>query len=216
MLPLSTDPFPSDIKPDSFKDGETAWQEFRKERNSRAETKLGGIKFPKKSRRAAPPKNSPDKDLVYTPRDLARKIVSHFRPYGYIIEPCRGTGAFYDHLTAYSYEPVDWCELSEGRDFLNWNFRDKRYNWLITNFPFSKYVPFLEKSMQIADNIVTFGTINHILALRKRLRMVKEAGFYIREVLLTDTPKGWSSGGFQCGAILLTKQAGDCKFSYLT
>lgn len=49
----------------------------------------------------------------------------------------------------------------------------------------------------------------------KRLRIIKEAGFYIREVLFTETPKGWKTGGFQCGAILLRRQAGDCKFSYL-
>jgi hypothetical protein len=167
------------------------------------------------AKKLCPDKNSPDKDLIYTPRDLARKIVGHFQPYGYIIEPCRGTGAFYDHLTAYSHEAVDWCELSEGRDFLNWNFRDKKYNWLITNFPFSKYADFLEKSMKIADNIVTYGTVCHILSLKKRLRLVKGAGFYIREVLLTDTPKDWTTGGFQTGAIYLSKQAGDCKFTEL-
>jgi len=168
-----------------------------------------------KKRRLAPPKNSPDKDLWMTPEDLARKIVCHFRPSGYIIEPCKGTGAFYNHLTAFSYENVDWCELSEGRDFLNWNFGEKKYNWLVTNFPFSKYVDFLEKSMKIANNIVIYGTVCHVLSLKKRLRMIREAGFYVREVLFTDTPQGWPTGGFACGAILLNKQAGDCKFSYL-
>lgn len=183
------------------------------------ETKFGGIKFPKKPRRAAPPKNSPDKDIVFTPPELAQKIVQHFYK-NYVmysddafIEPCRGGGAFYNAIKVFGEDTnVDWCELSEGRDFLERDFCGQKYDWLITNFPFSKYVPFLEKSMQIADNIVTYGTINHILALRKRLRMVREAGFYIREVLLTDTPKGWPSGGFQCGAIYLNKQAGDCKF----
>ena len=168
-----------------------------------------------KKKTLCPPKNPPDKDLVMTPRDLARKIVGHFRPSGYIIEPCKGTGAFYDHLTAYSSESVDWCELSEGRDFLNWNFGDKKYSWLITNPPFSKYADFLEKSLSIANNVVFYGTVSHILSLKKRLRLIKEAGFYIREILYTDTPKGWTTGGFQCGAILLTKQAGDCKISYL-
>lgn len=179
--------------------------------------KLGGIKFPKKPRRAAPPKNSPDKDIVFTPPDLAQKIVQYFGPSGDMIEPCMGDGSFYFPMKEYSDDgEVDWCELSKGRDFLERDFCGQKYNWLITNFPFSKYVPFLEKSMQIADNIVTYGTISHILALKKRLRIVKEAGFYIREVLITDTPKSWTTGGFACGAIYLSKQAGDCKFSYLT
>lgn len=181
------------------------------------EIKLGGIKFPKKPRRAAPPKNSPDKDIWMTPPDLARKIVNHFQPSGTMIEPCKGTGSFYNELLRYEFiDGVDWFELSLGRDFLENNFGSKKYEWLVTNFPFSKYVDFLEKSMKIADNIITYGTVCHILSLKKRLRMIKQAGFYIREVLLTDTPKGWNTGGFQCGAILLTKQAGDCKLSYLT
>lgn len=216
MTPLP-DPFPSDITPDSLSSGKEAFANFRKQRDSRDDKiKLGGIKFPKKTRRAAPPKNSPDKDIWMTPRDLARKIVCHFQPCGYIIEPCVGEGAFSDPLRDYAFDgKVDWCELSKGRDFLLTDFGDKKFNWLVTNFPFSKYVDFLEKSMKIADNIVTYGTVSHILALKKRLRIVRQAGFYIREVLLTDTPEDWRTGGFQCGAIHLSKQSGDCKFSQL-
>lgn len=169
-----------------------------------------------KKRRLAPPKNSPDKDVVFTPPDLARKIVQHFAPSGFMIEPCMGDGSFYFPMKEYGSDgEVDWCELSKGRDFLEKDFCGQKYDWLITNFPFSKYVDFLEKSMKIANNIVIYGTVCHVLSLKKRLRMIREAGFYVREVLFTDTPQGWPTGGFACGAILLNKQAGDCKFSYL-
>jgi len=191
------------------------------------EIKLGGIKSqkkqrPKKSRPLAPPKNSPDKDIWMTPETLARDIVNHFQ-FNYqifcdnsMIEPCRGTGSFFNAMKkAVSPQNVDWCELSEGVDFLEKDFCGQKYDWLITNFPFSKYADFLQKSMTLADNIVSYGTVCHILSLKKRLRLIKEAGFFIREILYTDTPKEWRTGGFACGAIYLNKQAGDCKISYL-
>ncbi len=186
------------------------------------EIKLGGIKFPKKSRPLSPPKNSPDKDIWMTPPDLALDIVRYFQSQDLMcesfdfLEPCCGNGAF---LNALKNElngesiTIDWCELSKGRDFFEWPEKD--YDWIITNPPFSKYADFLEKSLSIANNVVFYGTVCHILSLKKRLRLIKEAGFYIREVLFTETPKGWTTGGFACGAILLTRQAGDCKFSYL-
>lgn len=172
--------------------------------------KLGGIKFPKK---LCPSKNSPDKDLVFTPFDLAQKIVRHFSPSGFILEPCMGEGSFYYNLKEYADGEADWCELSKGRDFFEWPEKD--YNWIITNPPFSKFRAFLQKSMQVADNVVFLCSINHILGLRARLKDIKVAGFYIREVLLCDTPKSWPASGFQVGAIHLSKTAGDCKFSNL-
>lgn len=196
------------------------------------EIKLGGIKLPKKqrhkkSRPLSPPKNSPDKDIWMTPPDLAFNIVKHFSPrindsHFNFLEPCRGQGAFENAMRhfaacrAHEDSTVDWCELSEGRDFLEMRKPIvPQYHWLISNFPFSKYADFLEKSMQVAENIVTYGTVCHVLSLRKRLRLIKEAGFFIREILYTDTPKEWRTGGFACGAIYLNKQPGLCKISHL-
>lgn len=175
------------------------------------------------SRKLCPSKNSPEKDLVMTPPELAQDIVDYFSP-AFIcgdkfLEPCKGEGAFVSAIQKHPYifdqgiGFIHWCELSEGIDFLEKDFCGQKYDWIITNFPFSKYADFLEKSMQVAENIITYGTVCHVLSLKKRLRLIKEAGFYIREVLLTDTPKGWNTGGFACGAIYLSKQAGDCKFT---
>ena len=44
-----------------------------------------------------PPKNTPDKDIVMTPEYLAKDIIQHYEPKGLILDPCRGTGAFYDN-----------------------------------------------------------------------------------------------------------------------
>ena len=45
-----------------------------------------------------PPKNTPDKDIVMTPEYLAQDIINHFAPTGVILDPSRGTGAFYDNF----------------------------------------------------------------------------------------------------------------------
>lgn len=170
--------------------------------------KLGGIKFPKK----LIPKGGNDR--VYTPPDLAKSIVKHFQPSGDCLEPCSGKRAFEKAmLELNSVRMVARCEIDDGIDFLSAVLF--HYDWIITNPPFSKFRAFLKKSMEVADNVVFLCTINHIFGLRARLRDIKEAGFYIREALLCDTPQSWPSSGFQTGAIYLNKQAGDCKISYL-
>ena len=68
--------------------------------------------------------------------------------------------------------------------------------------------------MKISDNIVTLVTLNHVLALKARLRDIRENGFYIREVITVPTPKEFPASGFQLGAIYLNKIEGCCKFTH--
>ena len=79
-----------------------------------------------------PPKNTPDKDIVMTPEYLAKEIIEHYNPIGRILDPCRGTGAFYDNFNT---DDKDWCELAEEKDFLEYN---EKVDWIITNPPWSK------------------------------------------------------------------------------
>ena len=58
-----------------------------------------------------PPKNEPEKDIVMTPEYLAKDIIRHFNPTGIILDPSRGTGAFYDN---FPNDTKDWCEFGEG------------------------------------------------------------------------------------------------------
>lgn len=175
------------------------------------EIKLGGIKFPKK---LIPSKNKPQADKVYTPDWLAEAIVNHYKPWGKCLEACAGGGAFVRAMEKFGVKSINTMEIDDGSDFLEDEFWAK-YDFIVTNPPFSKFRAFLKKSMEVADNVVFLCTINHIFGLKARLRDIKEAEFYIREVLLCDTPESWPSSGFQVGAILLTKHKGDCKISYL-
>ena len=91
-------------------------------------------------------------DVVQTPIQLAADIVNYYKPKGTILEPCCGEGNF---LSVFPSK-ADWCEISKGRDFLELDGK-KHWDWIITNPPYSKYREFLNKSMDVADNVVFFN-----------------------------------------------------------
>lgn len=154
------------------------------------------------SKRALAP--SGGNDVVYTPSWLAQAIVDHYKPTGRILEPCKGGGAFTDILVG-----CDWCELSEGKDFLN---HTGTYDWIVTNPPWSLIRPFLKKSMELSDNIVFLCLVNAFF-MKARLRDMKECNFGIKEILLVPTPeKPWPQTGFALGAVHVQRDyVGDIK-----
>jgi hypothetical protein len=108
-------------------------------------------------------------------------------------------------------EPKDWCEIDKGRDFFIYN---ETVDWIITNPPWSINKPFLIHSMEISNDIVFLITINH-LTTRARLRLIKNAGFYIKEIYCVKTPKdNWPQSGFQLAAIHISKGTGNMKFTF--
>jgi len=143
------------------------------------------------------PTNTKREDCVQTPVELAKQIVEHFKPHGKILEPCKGNGNFLSVLP----ENTSWCEILEGRDFFNYN---GRVDWIITNPPYSKMRKFMQKSMEVADNIVFLTTINH-LWLKARIRDIENANFGIKEILLCDTPTSFPQSGFQIGCFYLKR-----------
>jgi len=131
-------------------------------------------------------------DLIFTPKELAKKIINHFKPVGKILDPSAGEGAFLDQMPG-----ADWCEISKGRDFFAYN---KKVDWIVTNPPWSKIREFLHHGYEIADNIVYLITINHVFT-KARLRDMREHGFGIKEIFCFDTPENFPGSGFQCGAV---------------
>lgn len=148
-----------------------------------------------------PKQNSPDRDLVMTPRELAKEIIDHYSPKGIILDPCRGQGAFYDQFPR--NEKRVWCELEQGKDFFNWN---TQVDWIITNPPWSKIKPFLIHSMTLSDNICFLIPFNHF-STKHRIRLIHEAGYGIKEFFGVDTPKNktWPNSGFQLGVTHIKK-----------
>ena len=162
-----------------------------------------------------PSKNAPAADMVMTPPALAKAIVAHFNPTGYALEPCRGGMAFFKELLLSKCVLTEWCEQTEGRDFLT-ELTSDDFDWIITNPPWSKFRAFLSKSMHVADNVVFLATITHFVT-RKRMALIEEAGFGFKEILNVKTPPHpWPQSGFQVAAVHLQRGwTGDCKFSKL-
>jgi hypothetical protein len=152
---------------------------------------------PRKVRRSkllCPKRNQPQHDLVETPLALAATIVRHFAPTGRVLDPCRGQGqAFYRALLDSSVSQVEWCEISEGRDFFEWT---DRVDWAISNPPWSLMRSFLRHAMEIADNIVFLATLPHF-DTRARYRDIAAAGFGRKEALVVPHPPApWPGSGF--------------------
>lgn len=140
--------------------------------------------------RAIASKNGNDK--IYTPDDVAVKIVNHFNPSGRLLEPCRGGGAFTRAMPT-----ADWFEIDDGKDFFE---ADGKWDWIITNPPYSIYRPFMNKSFDVADNVVFLQLINATF-YKARLRDIIDKGFGIREMVCVDTPKEFPQFGFQMGCV---------------
>ena len=139
-------------------------------------------------------------DVHYTPKDLAHKIVNHYKPTGKVLEPCKGDDAFYSHNAF-----TDWCEIQQGKDFFDF---EETVDWIITNPPYSIFAQFLEHSMEIAQDIV-FAPIklDKFLSSKKRHRMYIHYGFGIKELirLPEKIERPFPQTGFQYYAIHMSK-----------
>ena len=134
---------------------------------------------------------------VMTPSSLATRLVSHFKPSGKILEPCRGDGGFLDVLPEGSL----YCEIKEGKDFFDFN---ESVDWVFTNPPWDKVTPFLAHSLDIADNIC-FLIVLQQLWTKKRLRLIRENGFGIKEICYFKEPDNFPHLGIQIGMVYLRR-----------
>ena len=148
-----------------------------------------------------PATNCLAQDLVMTPPELAAVVIGHFagRMSGTVLDPARGQGAFHDRFPACLDR--HWCEITEGRDFLDWH---EPVDWVMSNPPWSRLRDFSRHAMRIAPNIVWLAPLTN-LTTKARLRDLDEAGFGIAELVLIDTKKGWPQSGFQLVAAWLRK-----------
>lgn len=145
-------------------------------------------------------------DVVYTPDDLALKIVNHFRPTGSILEPCKGGGAFLRAMPT-----AEYCEIAEGIDFFDCQVK---YDWIITNPPWSIFRAFLRKACETADNVVFLVPVVHYFG-KARLRELKETGHALKEIVILNTPKNFPQMGFALGCVYTQKNyRGACEITY--
>ena len=118
-------------------------------------------------------------DVVYTPDDVARDVVSFFCPSGRVLDPCKGKGAFLQYMP-----DAEWCEIREGVDFFAW---DKPVDWIVSNPPFNK--PF--NSDRMMKEIWAWGGIVTILVIGPGAALNFPIGFCIGAV---HFKKGYHGG----------------------
>jgi hypothetical protein len=147
-------------------------------------------------------------DVVYTPRAVAEDIVDFFKPTGVCLDPCRGTGVFYELLP----EPKTWCEIADGVDFFS---HVDKADWIVSNPPYSIFDKWLTHSLTIADNIVYLIPVNKLMSSLKKLRRVYDYGG-ISHIRYYGT--GRSIGfpfGFPVGAVYMKRgYVGDMGISF--
>lgn len=122
-------------------------------------------------------------DKVYTPEHIVSEVLSHFgshiKPQETIMEPFKGSGAFYTKLQECSKHPVKWCEIDEGVDFFK---SREKVNWIVTNPPYSIFKEVLPKCLDVADNNILIIPVNKLLSSVPRLMDIKRVGHGIKEV----------------------------------
>lgn len=158
-------------------------------------------------------------DDVYTTATLAAKIVAHFAPQFHpgdrLLEPCAGNFAFYDAFPD-GYEK-DWCEVKDGRDFLDYS---KKVNWVISNFPWSGKAlrPIVRHACEVSTNVVHLIRAHNILGTFARQRDFLGEGHRIKEIIATPWAGAFHNKmpeGFMLMVIHTQKNyGGDCRWNY--
>lgn len=109
------------------------------------------------------------RDVVYTPDDVARDVVSFFKPTGRILEPSAGDGAFLRYLPP----DTDWCEIEKGRDFFACH---EHYDWIIGNPPYSAWWDWISHSFKLADNVVYVMPLSKPFNSLRTMQIVEKYG----------------------------------------
>lgn len=133
-------------------------------------------------------------DVFFTPAELAIELIAKvpIKPGDELLDPFAGAGVWFDN---YPEENVKaWAEITRGVDF--WSI-EKRYDWLITNPPFSDLTKIFEKSCSIS--IKGFAYLLPLNALSySRLEALQTMGFKVTSLSIFKNPKEWAIGFQMC------------------
>ena len=106
-------------------------------------------------------------DDYQTPPPPIRALLAHVKPFGRFLEPCRGSGNILEAVRPY-VTLASAFELSEGSDFLGPMVLERRYDWIITNPPFSLACEFIERSLILAEHVAMLLRLNFLESEERR------------------------------------------------
>lgn len=84
-----------------------------------------------------------------------------------VLEPCAGDGAIVRVLEKYAEYIVE-CEIQRGIDFFEFDPDYPRFDFIITNPPFSLAQEFVEKSLTLANCVVMLLRLNFLASSKRK------------------------------------------------
>lgn len=137
------------------------------------------------------------KDVVYTPDEIACQMVKHFQPSGRILEPAKGDGVFLRHLPT-----AEYCEIKEGKDFFAWH---EKVDWCFGNPPYSILSEWIEHSFEVANDIVYLVPLHKVLSVWGTLRTILKHGGFVEVLIFGAGNAIGFDFGYAVGAVHLRK-----------
>lgn len=113
--------------------------------------------------RTTRPNRVGERDDYQTPIWCVEALLKHgVVPRGRFLEPCKGVGNILETVRPY-VSSVDWCEIAEGRDFLEpGRYRDLEFDWSMSNPPFSLARRFIDEARRVARNVAFLLRVNFL------------------------------------------------------
>lgn len=140
---------------------------------------MGGVK---------PKHEHSDRDRIFTPENVVKDLISKIPAENgdSWCDNCYWQGVFYNNFPT---ENKDFYEIDMGKDFL---LCDKKYDWVVTNIPFSRPKEFIFKMAETCNK--GFGILclaNSMTATR--LKKLEDMGLFI-DSMTTIYIKEWGFG----------------------
>ncbi|MHA1201315.1 MAG: hypothetical protein ACTSQ4_02185 [Candidatus Heimdallarchaeaceae archaeon] len=129
-----------------------------------------------------------DRDRIFTPELIVKKLISKIpsKEKDSWCDCCYGKGVFFDNFPT---ENKEYFEIDMGKDFL---YSDGKWDWVVTNIPFSQPKEFIFK---MANSCIKgFGILclaNSMTATR--LKELENLGFFVHN-LTTLYIREWGFG----------------------
>lgn len=123
-----------------------------------------------------------DKDIVMTKPEMAKDLMKivPLKEGDSVMECCKGNGAFYNAIPDYCIP--EWCEINEGRDYLEYV---GSVDYTVSNPPFvprKLFWSFMQKAMDTTNKgiywLVNISSFN--VFTPKRLKEMNDKGWYVQ------------------------------------
>jgi len=117
-----------------------------------------------------------------------------------ILEPCIGDGSIADVLRPH-VASIDWCEIDHGRDFFTHEFHRRRFDFVVTNPPYSidrqdTARMFVDRSFELANCVIMLLRLN-FLGSQKRHEWW-QSHRPTAKLILSDRPSFKGKGNDSC------------------